>query len=466
MTSESGSNSKWKDFLLNPKYNIVAVLAFISIFLVIGPILPGVSWFSLGDFSLDMVNFYHTIMIPFVFLLILYASELLGLGMLERKAVNVSTYPILLLTLLGTVFFYPASTQTADYVLQALRDVWMLVLALMFFVYLLMLPFRDRQKFKNIWGAYSLILITTVSAGIAAVMGMIYEYGNLFGYASLPVLNNDVMAWGGLQTFLGNLVTSHSHQMLPAVMGGIVGLAAVSFGYEKLSSVKRNIVNAGLVIAVIGTISMSYLYFISSFGTYVIPAIFTSGTGGMNGLALDDSQTGIIGIGALVTIIGLYYLLSGNRADRLVQISELLTWIATMAVMIGVGYAMEFNETYYGFGSPGVPPNGGPGYQYDMAFTDGHLLFAFFLMPLMAGILLLIMHYIKEFNTERRLITYFIIAGTIIGGFGVLEYVMTLSWVVESIGLALLIIAIIIITYTFVKSATEKDGVKGTQPAN
>ena len=466
MVSERNSNSKWKEILLSPKDNIIAVLAFISIFLVIGPILPGVSWFSLGDFSLDMVNFYHTIMIPFAFLLILYASELLGLGLLERKAVNLSTYPVLLLTVLGTIFFYPASTQTADYVLQAMRDVWMLVLALMFLVYLLVLPFRDRQKFKNIWGAYTLIVITTISAGIAAVVGMIYEYGNLFGYASLPALNNDVNAWGGLQTFLGNLITSHSHQMLPAVMGGIVGLAAVSFGYEKLSSVKRNFVNAGLIIAVIGTISMSYLYFISSFGTYVIPAIFTSGTGGMNGLALDDSQTGIEGIGALVTIIGLYYLLSGNRADRLVQISEMLTWIATMAVMIGVGYAMEFNETYYGFGSPGVPPNGGPGFQYDMAFTDGHLLFAFFLMPLVAGILLLTMHYIKEFNTEKRLITYFIIAGTIIGGFGVLEYVITLSWVVEAIGLALLIIAIIITTYTFVRSASEKDGIKRTQPAN
>ena len=466
MVSEGNSNSKWKEILLSPKDNIVAVLTFISILLVIGPFIPGVSWFSLGDFSLDMVNFYHTIMIPFVFLLILYASELLGLGAQERKAVNLSTYPVLFLTVLGTVFFYPASTQTADYVLQALRDVWMLVLALMFLVYLLGLPLRDRQRFKNIWGAYTLIVITTISAGIAAVMGMIYEYGNLFGYASLPAFNNDVTAWGGLQTFLGNLITSHSHQMLPAVMGGIVGLAAVSFGYEKLSSVKRNFVNAGLIIAVIGTISMSYLYFISSFGTYVIPAIFTSGTGGMNGLALDDSQTGIIGIGALVTIIGLYYLLSGNRADRLVQISELLTWIATMAVMIGVGYAMDFNETYYGFGSPGVPPNGGPGFQYDMAFTDGHLLFVFFLMPLVAGILLLIMHYIKGFNTERRLITYFIIAGTIIGGFGVLEYVITLSWVVEALGLALLIIAIIITTYTFVKSATEKDGIKGTQPAN
>ena len=134
--------------------------------------------------------------------------------------------------------------------------------------------------------------------------------------------------------------------------------------------------------------------------------------------------------------------------------------------MVGIGYAMEFNETYYGFGTPGVPPSGGAGYQYDMAFTDGHLLFAFFLMPLLAGIILLFMHYVKEYNTEKKVITYFIIAGTIIAAFGVMEYVITLFWLVEAIGLALLIIAIILITYTLGKSAKEKVEIKGTKATN
>ena len=451
MSQEENLNQRWKKILLNPKDNIIAILAFISIFLAIGPILPGVSWFSLGNFSLDMINFYHTIMIPFAFLLILYTSELLDLDILERKVVNLSTYPILFLTFLGMVFFYPASTQGADYVLQGMRDVWMLVLALMFFVYLLMLPFKNRKKFRNIWGAYLLIVIATISGGIAAVMGMIYEYGLLFGYASIPLLNRDVAAWGGLQTFLGNLLTSHSHQMLPAVEGGIVGLTAISLGYEKLSAVKRNIVNIGMVISIFGTISMTYLYVISSFGTYVIPTIFPFGAGGMNGLALDDSQTGIVGIGALISIIGLYYILSRRPVERLVQLSEILTWIAVMSVMVGVGYAMEFNETYYGFGSPGVPPNGGPGFRYDLAFTDGHLLFAFFLMPLLAGIILVLMRYLRGQEKEKRIITYLIMAGTVIGAFGVMEYMLTLFWVVEAIGLALLILAVILITLTLGK---------------
>ena len=133
----------------------------------------------------------------------------------------------------------------------------------------------------------------------------------------------------------------------------------------------------------------------------------------------------------------------------------MLTWIAVMSVMVGVGYAMEFNETYYGFGSPGVPPNGGSGFQYDLAFTDGHLLFAFFMMPLVAGIILVLMRYLKEQETEKRVITYLIMAGTVTGAFGVMEYMLTLFWVIEAIGLALLILAIILITLTLGKEAIE-----------
>ena len=441
-----------KKFLSNPKNNAMSTLVFITFFLLIGPLLPGVNWFSLGDFSLDMVNFFHTVMVPFVFLLLIYTSELLNLYPLERKAVNLSTYPVLFLTLLGLIFFYPANTQNLDYVIQALRDVWMLVLAILFFLSLIVFPFREKDKFRKIWGAYLVVLVGTVSIGIASIMGMIYEYGSLFGFSSLPWFNDDVAAWGGLNTFLGNLLTSHSHQMLPALMAGIVALATICFGYEKLSMVKRSIVNIGLVIAVFGIISMSYIYFISSFGTYFIPAIFISGSYGMNGLALDDSQTGIIGIGALVTIIGLYYTLSSRRSDKLLQASEMYTWIATMAVMTVVGYSIEFNETYYGFGSSGVPPNGGSGYLFDMAFTDGHLLFAFFLMPLLAGIILVFIHFIKEHDMMKKTVAFFAGAGITIGGLGVLVYTMTLSWYIEAIGLGLVIVSILIMTLLFMET--------------
>ena len=187
-----------------------------------------------------------------------------------------------------------------------------------------------------------------------------------------------------------------------------------------------------------------------------IPAIFTSGTGGMNGLALDDSQSGVIGVGALISIVGLYYALSSRRSDKLLQVSEMFIWIATMAVMIVVGYSIEFNETYYGFGSSGVPPNGGAGYLYDMAFTDGHLLFAFFIMPLLAGIILVFIHFMKEQDNVKKIVAAFAGSGITIGGFGVLVFTMTLSWYVEAIGLALVIVSILIMTISFTMSSSGK----------
>ncbi|KAA8923529.1 hypothetical protein [Thermoplasma sp.] len=444
---------------LNPKLNAGLTLVFIAFFLIISPLLPGVSWFRLGDFTLDMVNFYHTVMIPFAFLLILYTSELLGLSAFIRKAINISTIPVLVLTVLGMAFFYPSSTQYADYVLQALRDVWMLVVAILFLIGLLIFPFRSKERFRLIWGSYFLILAATVSAGIAAVMGMVYEYGNLFGYSSIPFFNSMVNSWGGLQTFLGNLVTSHSHEMLPAVMGGIVAVAAVSFKYEKLSSVKRNMVNAGMVISLFGVIAMTYLYIISSFGTYVIPTLFPFGPGGMDGLAEDDTMTGIVGWGALISLLGLYYAAKSEKdaGDRLAMISEFFVWLATMAVMVGVGYAIEFNEAFFGFGSPGVPPNGGPGYLYDMAYTNGHLLYAFFMMPLIAGTLILIYRYAPTARV-KILSSYLTVIGSVIGGFGLIYYVINLHWILEAIGLAFILLAIAVSSISFfITSSKEKE---------
>lgn len=461
--NKPSANTRNSNFFMNEKYNLGAVLIFIVLFLAISPLLPGVSWFRLGDFTLDMVNFYHTVMIPFAFLLILYSTSLLDLGNFARKVMNLSTYPILIFTALGMAFFYPASMANADYVLQAIRDIWMVLLALIFIIGLIVMPFRHRDRFKAIWGAYILVFFASISAGIAALMGMIYEYGNLFGYSSIPLFNSYVTSWGGLQTFLGNLVTSHSHEMLPAVMGGIVGIAAISFGYGKLTGWKRNVINVGMIVSIFGTLSMTYLYLISSFGTYVIPAVAPFGPGGMNGLALDDTQTGLVGIGAMISIFGLYYIATSNRTEKLIQISEMFTWIATMAAMIGIGYTMEMNEAYYGFGSPGTPPAGGPGYMYDMAYTDGHLLFAFFMMPLLAGIILVFMHYVSGMNTGKRMTLYFVFSGTIIGGFGLLTYVLTLYWLPEAIGLALLVIAILIMAISVLISRKSETGDTGKE---
>ena len=133
-----------------------------------------------------------------------------------------------------------------------------------------------------------------------------------------------------------------------------------------------------------------------------------------------------------------------------------------MAVMIGIGYSIELNETFYGFGSSGSPPNGGAGYLYDMAFTDGHLLFAFFMLPLLAGIILVFMHAVKGQETLKHITVYFMAAGTIIGAFGVVTYVLTLFWYVEAVGIALLIIAIILMAVSLGRSMLSDRNEAGT----
>ncbi len=409
---------------------------------MISPVFPGVTWFRLGDFTIDVVNYYHGVMIPLTLLLIIVTAKVFKINSKIYNFLAITNYPILILSFLGLVLFYPSWATLADEGIQTLRDVIMVLDALLLIIGLLIFPFKNRNDFKNVLAGYILVLIAAISATIAAVMGMVYEYGNLFTYSSIPFFNSYVNSIGGISTFLGNLITSHSHQMLPAVMGGIVGLTAVIFGYEKLPSKYRIVVSAGLLISTIGVISMSYLYWISSFGTYVIPTIAPFGPGGMDGLALDDSQTGIVGIGAMIAIIGLIKILSPNKGQKFSQIVAIGSWIGAMAAMLGIGYVMEFNEAYYGFGSPGTPPNGGPGYLYDMAFTNGHLLYTFFMLVIIASLFMVLYYLGKDNERALRLPSYIAIAGIAIGFEGLLVYVMTLSWIVEAIGLWLIFISI------------------------
>ena len=433
-------SGKWAE----TRFVSMVIMFYVALFLLISPLFPGVSWFQLGDFTLPVVNYYHVVMIPFALLMVILALQLFDAPLRIRKLVNLSVYPVIIFSILGLFLFYPSWGTTADEAFQAIRDIIVFLDALLTIVALLIFPFRNSGKFRKIWGAYFLVLIAGISAEMAATFGMLLEYGSLFGFNSVGFFNNYVNSLGGLQTFLGNLLTSHSHQMLPAIMGMIVGASALIFGYEKFPSTLRNVINIGTVVAIFGTLSMTYLYWISSFGTYVIPAVFVSGAGGMNGLALDDTQTGIVGIGAMIVLAGIYLGIRKEKGSKLLSYATLGSWLGAMFGMVGVGYIIELNEVYYGFGTSGVPPDGGPGYLYDMAFTNGHLLFVFFLLTLIAGIFIAL----KWFDGDSRFKPYIgglAIAGIVIGSEGLLVYTMLLSWILEAIGLWLLTISVVLV---------------------
>jgi hypothetical protein len=442
--------------LFDTKKNIAAIIVYTVIMLLVSPLFPGVTWFRLGDFTLDVVNFYHTIMIPLALLIIILTAKVFNLPKMIQKIANISTYPVLVFSVIGLVLFYPTASSIviADEVAQGIRDVIVVLDALLLVIGLLMFPFRNRNDFRNTWGAYAVVLLASIAASIAGVVGMILEWGDISnGYSSIAFFQNYVNSVGGTSTFLGNAWTMHSHMIPPAIMGGIVGLTAVIFGYQKLSSGYRAIVNLGLIVSTIGIISMSSLYWISTFGTYVIPAVFTSGPGGVNGLALDDTQTGLIGIGALIAIVGLVKTLDSTKGGKYIQIAAIGTWVGAMAAMLGIGYLIEFNEAYYGFGDPSQ----GAGALYDQAFSDGHLLYIFLMLIIAATFFATLYYYGKSAEKSIRIPAYLGISGIALGFIGLQVYTMDLSWYVEAIGLWLLFMSFVAVAVPMIRVKEPKN---------
>ncbi|HEV51281.1 MAG TPA: hypothetical protein ENO31_01935 [Thermoprotei archaeon] len=417
---------------LDDRFNAISLITYMLLVLLASAFLT--NWFPLGDFSFGTVEWYHAVMIPFTFFLMIVAAAAVGLEDKIRAALNLSTYPVIATTLLGIAFVgSPVGT-----VAEGVRDAWVMFLAVIFDVALLVFPFKERERFKQVFGAYVLLFVASVSATLAGLYGLLVAQGMFVGYSSMPFLQSYINGLGiNATTFEGNLVTSHSHEMLPAVMGGIVALTALLVHYEKLDPGKRKLVNAGMLVSTFGVISMSYLYFISGLGTYSIPAIAPFGPGGMNGLALDDSQTGIVGWGALISLVGLWPFVKRSS----VRIASVLTWLFAMLALIGIGYYIEFNESYYGFGSPGVPPNGGPGYAHDDAFMSGHLMYPFFFLPLLAAVTIYLDWKLPEGSRARSLVYWLSLSGMVLGLIGLGVFLITLVPYVEAAGIVLMGVA-------------------------
>lgn len=270
-------------------------------------------------------------------------------------------------------------------------------------------------KYKSAGLAFYLLLLSIISALIAAIMGhiggFVIEYGN-----SLPSWVTNYISWLGLDvpTFAANLVGSHSHEMAVALMAIIVGLAAGHFGYSKLSSGGKSLARLGLGVAIIGVIVMTFIYVISGVYNYAIPALFTSANG-VNGIALDDICTGIVGLGAVfvaIALIGPWYTkVYGSNPIRTAVVTMWGLIIVTVPV---IGYYVEMNETFFGAGGPA------PGAASDSFFTGFHQQFAFFVLPALVVAVLALDFYVKSQKT-KTILSYSTILGSLlafIGGIG------------------------------------------------
>jgi len=213
-----------------------------------------------------------------------------------------------------------------------------------------------------------------------------------------------------VQTWTESVVTSHSHTMLPLLMAGIVALVAMYYGYREMKGSTKFLAAVGAAIMIYMIIAVTWLYIAAGVGNYSIPTLFSSGPNDVNGLAMDDAMTGMIGWGALFILIAL--IVHAKRTGKLrspLLIATFVAWILIYLVIPVTGYLIEFNEVYYGFATPGL----GPGWMQDAVFLRFHQDFGFFVLPaIVVALLAFNLMGISE-SAERR-VSYTLIAGMLI----------------------------------------------------
>ena len=260
-------------------------------------------------------------------------------------------------------------------------------------------------SFRKAGMPYYTILTGVFGALFAAFMGHAGGWISWFGpspqvYAQYinatmyPVLGyyNDT----AVQTFAGDVVGSHSHLMLVALMAGVVALVALTFGYEKWSRGAKRVADFGFAVMALSLVTAIWLYVVSGMGNYPIPTFFSSG---LNGIAGDDLVTGAVGFGAIFVLAGL--LMHSRRATtkegKLLHrdplfLSVVASWVTIYLVIPVTGYYIELHQDFYS----------SAGAVFDAVFTRFHQDFGFFLLPALVTLLLAL----ESFGVSGRLRRY------------------------------------------------------------
>ncbi len=233
--------------------------------------------------------------------------------------------------------------------------------------------------------------LAAISMFVAAIMGhlagWILEFGNfpsvIGSYASL--LGEKVDDFGN------NLIGSHSHEMVVAVMALSVSIAVAQFGYHGLKGAWRTVAQVGLVMVAGGTIVMTLMYVAMAFTSWGPPTLFTS-AGGTNGIAGDDIVTGLLvmggGVVALAAVAGGSALVQ-DVAGRPVRLATLWTWLLLFATVVIAGYSIELNEVYFGAGDPKAA-----GAANDAVYTWLHQDLGLFLMPALVLVMVAVARFV------------------------------------------------------------------------
>lgn len=367
---------------------LVAVLSFVTV--------PWLKAGNNGDFTQSMAWFYHALMLPAALLFLILCTRVFVTHSWVRYVVSHSALVALLegvgFLVLGYGSLHHVSSLT-DFGFWIIMPctIELFVVTAIFVVdlaYAAFIPPGGERMSPRKAEIHWALFFSGVSVLTWVVLGIV---------AAASVVGISWSFWAGWQhestsTLMGNIVTSHSHGMLPSFMAAIVFLAAETFGYSRLVGVRKQLARGGVGIMLGGIALYSGVYTVSAVGTFVIPAWFPSGPGGVNGIAMDDTMTGLVGVGALILaavmvpeIWGSFRKVGSVLKSRFnpVRLAVYMSYLMAALAMFLYGYYIEMNESKFGFAA--LPASRAID---DQIFTRAHLLLVFGSLPIIAVFLI------------------------------------------------------------------------------
>ena len=276
-----------------------------------------------------------------------------------------------------------------------------------------------------------------LSAFLAAVMGHIAGWMLDFGaYPRALILGYARLAGLRWQDWMANLIGSHSHEMVAAVITLVtcVAIAAVPVRSER----RPRLTSFGLWLMLAGVILMTLMYVVAGFTQLQPPTLFAHGP---SGLASDDLITGVgVMLGGFIALLGVS-LEPGN--ERLLRYGSLVASALILLTVVVGGYYIEFHENIFGAGGAA------PGAASDAIFTWWHQDFAFFMVP-STMVLLVALTRLVQPGQARDYAMYAVVAGEIIAFLGGVIFVFLdtatggLGFVAITLGFLAVIVGVVL----------------------
>lgn len=282
--------------------------------------------------------------------------------------------------------------------------------------------------------------VAAASMLVAAVMG--HLAGWILEFGNTPGLIDRYARYVGESRgdWTANLIGSHSHEMVVAMMAFVVALAAQQFGYASLESAPRLLARVGLAAVAGGTVAMSGIYVAAGFTTWAPPPWLTSHHG-VNGIASDDVVTGIFVMGGGLLVLSAYALVGAGKLASLrgrpVRLAALWSWALSFATVVVAGYAIELDTSHFGAGDPKAA-----GAANDAVYTWIHQDIGLFLFPTLTLVMLAAERYVA--SRRQGVIGSATLAGASLAFVGLVVFVFLDTarhgpgYILSTIGLAII----------------------------